>query len=81
MVQPVCVWFSLFVLDSCCLCLGHVVWLAVVSPFSVAMYRTWWFCLHGCLGEGTNAQIYVRTNVLAQIAVVRAAVYVNQGFC
>lgn len=77
-MQPVCVWFSLFVLGSCCLCLGHVVWLAVVS---VATNREWWFCLNGCLGEGTNAQIYVRTDVLAQIAVVRAAVYVNQGFC
>lgn len=80
MVQSVSVWFSLFVLDSCCLCLDHVVWLAVVSPFSVATYKEWWFCLHGCLSEGTNENLYVRTHVLAQAAVVRAAVYVNQGF-
>lgn len=74
LVQSVCAWVTLFVLGSRC-------WFAAVSPFSVAAYREWWFCLHGCLGEGTDAQIYVRTNVLAQIAVVRAAVCVNQGFC
>lgn len=67
----VCLCLVQSMLDSCCSCLDHVVWLAVVSPFSVAAYREWWFCLHGCLGEGTNAQIYVRTNVLAQIAVVQ----------
>lgn len=56
LVQSVCVCFSLVVFALC--------WL-VVSPFSVVTQREWWFCLHGCLAEGINEQICVRTEVVA----------------
>ena len=74
LVLSVCVWFSLVVFGLCCWLVG---WL-VVPPFSAATRREWWFCLHGFLGEGTNAQICVRTNVLAQIAMVGDPIYMSQ---
>lgn len=62
-------WLSLCLVQSGCVWIG-----LVVSPFSVATCREWWFCL----GERAYAQNCVRTNALAQIAMVRAAIYVNQ---
>lgn len=66
-----------FVFGSVWLCLDWV-GLLVLSPFSVATCRERWFCLHGCLCEVTNAQICARANVLAQITMVWAPIYMNK---